>query len=178
MSALTIKARKPFVRTPYNYDREQVSYETGILPEQDDMAQQSFKDECDINTIVKRFGLTGQLPVNAVAPTYSMFDGVFDYHTAMNAIAEAREAFDAMPAEVRARFENDPQKFVEFCSDEKNLDEMRKLGLAIPEIVKETIPLPDDPDGSEGNSDDRGSKKRVGKGAKAPVVSKEDNAGE
>ena len=37
-----------------------------------------------------------------------------------------------MPADVRARFNNDPALFVDFCSDEANLDEMRKLGLAVP----------------------------------------------
>ena len=39
----------------------------------------------------------------------------------MNAVRGAEESFMAMPAEVRSRFGNDPQAFVEFCSDEANL---------------------------------------------------------
>lgn len=34
-----------------------------------------------------------------------------------------------LPAKVRSRFENDPQKFLEFCSDPKNRDEAVSLGL-------------------------------------------------
>lgn len=105
----------------------------GLECKDESRAVQSQKEEADINTIVKRFGLTGQLPQSVRVPTYGDFgDEVFDYTSAMLAIRRADESFMAMPADVRARFQNDPQQFVEFCSDEKNLDEMRKLGLAVP----------------------------------------------
>lgn len=133
---------KVFIRSHYNYDRDEVSRETGAVEEMEDMCIQSFAKECDINTIVKRFGLTGELPQGATAPTYKLFEDVFDFHSAMNAIAVARESFDAMPAEIRLKFLNDPQRFVEFCSDSKNLDEMRKMGLAIPAPKTDTTPTP------------------------------------
>lgn len=129
-----------FVRSPFNYDADEVSRETGTdCSVEESMTQQSFKEECDINTIVKRFGVTGMMPQNVVPPTYQTFTGVIDYHTAMNAIAKARESFDQMSAEVRAKFQNDPQKFVEFCSNKDNLAEMRKMGLAMPEVVVDNV---------------------------------------
>lgn len=118
-----------FVRTPYNYSIELASLESGLACPEPTMAQQQFKDECDINLIAERFGLTGLLPQGAVMPTFQDFDGVFDYQTAMNAVLAADAAFMGLPANVRERFGNDPQAFVEFCSDSRNREEAAKLGL-------------------------------------------------
>lgn len=103
-----------------------------IADDSPSLTQQSGKDEADINTIVRRFGVTGTMPVNVRAPTFADFDQVFDFQTAQNALIAARDSFMAMPADVRTRFSNDPQAFVEFCSDKENLPEMRKMGLAPP----------------------------------------------
>lgn len=120
----------PFMRTPYNYDTDEVSGESGLLCPEPTLAQQQFKDEADINTILERFGRTGELVVPARLPQYGDFDQVNDYHSAMNAVRSAQESFEALPAKVRARFENDPARFVEFCMDETNRDELVALGLA------------------------------------------------
>lgn len=130
----------PFFRTPYNYDVDQASVESGLSCADPSRTDQSFVEECDINTIVSRFGLTGELPIGLVAPTFADFDDVIDFHTAAVAVKRAQESFMLMPAEVRSRFENDPQKFVAFCSDEGNRDEMRKLGLLRPEAVVPPTP--------------------------------------
>lgn len=133
---------KPFVRDPYNYDVDEASKETGIVcPPEDGVAQQQFAEECDINTIVKRFGLTGQLPEGVRMPTYADFTGVLDFQSAMNAIVMAKESFEAMPADVRARFANDPARFVDFCSDERNRAEAEKLGLVVPKVVEAVAPV-------------------------------------
>ena len=97
------------------------------------LTKQSFKDECDINNIVSRFDKTGVLDHEAlVKPKFGDFLGVSDYQTALNQVIEAEEAFEALPAKVRARFDNQPADFLEFCSDEKNYDEMVELGLIEP----------------------------------------------
>lgn len=125
---------KPVVlRLPYAYDTDEVSLETGLFCEDDSLAVQSEAEDCDINVIVARFGLTGQLPQGVRIPSYGDFVGVSDYQSALHAIMEADASFYEMPAEVRSRFNNDPAAFVEFCSDAANLEEMRKLGLAVPE---------------------------------------------
>lgn len=118
-----------FLRTPYNYDMNKASNESGIRCPEETLAQQQFADEADINTIVKRFNLTGQLPENVRMPTFGDFTGISDYQSALHALMQAEESFNAMPADIRTRFENNPQKFLEFCSDDKNAEEAKRLGL-------------------------------------------------
>lgn len=120
----------PFLRTAYNYDMMAVSNDTGLFcnPEEG-MTQQQFAEEADINTIVRRFGLTGELPENVRVPQYGDFTGIADYKDAMNAVRAADEAFMELPAEVRYKFANDPQRLLEFVADGKNREEAQKLGL-------------------------------------------------
>lgn len=137
----------PFVRSPYNYDTDAVSRETALVCDDPSLTKQSFAEECDINTIVRQFGLTGKMPDDIVPPTYADFEGIFDFHSAMNAVAAAGEEFDRLPAKIRARFHNDPGLFVDFCSDPNNLREMVDMGLAVknPSYVDPNAPLPVEP---------------------------------
>lgn len=129
--------KKIALRSAWNYDADKVSADTGLSCQDEDQTKQEFKEECDINTILKRFNITGQLPTDVRMPTFGDFSTVHDFQTAVNAIAEANEAFDEMPAEIRARFGNDPGAFVAFCSEPKNLEEARRLGLVpAAELVK------------------------------------------
>lgn len=121
--------KPPFVRNPYNYDTNKASDEAGLLCEDPSLTQQSFAEEADINTIVRRFKLTGQLPSNVRAPEFGEFTESRDFHELMNFVVKANESFEAMPAEVRYRFHNDPAEFVDFCSDLTKRDEAAKLGL-------------------------------------------------
>lgn len=130
--------KQTFVRSEFNYDMREAGKASAFVKKGKSRVQQHMKDEADINTIVRRFGVTGQLPVNVKVPSYETFDDVFDFRSAMDAVVEAERSFAAMPWDVRKRFANDPQQFVEFCSDERNLPEMRKLGLAVPEVVLDT----------------------------------------
>lgn len=132
----------PLVRTPFNYDRRALSTATRHLNDKPTKTQQNFKEECDINTIVRRFGLTGELPDNIRPPQYVDYEGIFDFQGAMNAVLRAEEAFMQVPAEIRARFNNDPQKYLEFCGDPRNLEEGRKLGLFKPAPVEPPAPAP------------------------------------
>nr|WAE43409.1 MAG: internal scaffolding protein [Microviridae sp.] len=131
----------PFFRTPYNYDTNAVSDETGLKCEDASLAVQADLIPSDINTIMKRFGVTGELPQGIRAPTYGDFTGIFDFQSAVNSIALANESFDSMPADVRARFHNNTQEFVEFCSNEANASELDKLGLLKPkyDVVTEAV---------------------------------------
>lgn len=129
-----------FLRTEFNYDVAKASLAAGLSCPDATRAQQQFAEEVDINTIVKRFGVTGTVPNSVRAPTYGDFTGVSDYQSALNAIDMAMASFFDMPSDVRKRFDNDPALFVDFCSNPDNLPEMRKLGLAIPELVPEPEP--------------------------------------
>jgi phage internal scaffolding protein len=135
-----------FIRNPYNYDTNLASEESALYCEDPSRTKQSFKEECDINTILKRFNVTGQLPVGPLQPQYGDFSGVFDYQTALNAVIAAQESFNALPATLRNRFANDPAAFVDFCSDESNREEMIRLGLV---IEKATEVAPESPKAAE-----------------------------
>lgn len=137
--------KKIFIRSPYNYDVDEASIEDALECKDASLAQQHMKDECDINTILKNFGVTGELPMTSKVPTYGDFTGVNDYHSAMNVVAQANSAFAELPAELRARFDNDPAKFVEFFNDEKNREEAIALGLVEATEVAEASVTEADP---------------------------------
>jgi len=128
-----------FLRTPYNYDTDAASNESGLACEEPSLAQQHFKEECDINTILERFNITGMLPQSPLSPRYGDFSGIGDYHTALNRVIAAQDEFDGLPAQIRARFDNDPAKLIEFLNDEVNRPEAEKLGIiekAAAEVVE------------------------------------------
>jgi len=133
------KGNLPFVRNPYNYDMALVSQETGLKCEDPSLAQQHMKDECDINVIVERFGVTGMLPVSPLEPSYGDFSGVGDYHTALNKVRAADEAFMALPAKIRAKFDNDPNALLQYLQNEENRDEAIQIGLIDGQPVVEPI---------------------------------------
>ena len=126
-----------FYRAPHNYDYDAASDEAAIPADGhgESLTIQSQSEDADINVLMARFKVTGQMPSNVRVPTFGDFTGVKDYQSALTALADAQDSFMQMPANVRARFENNPQLFVEFCSDRGNLAEMRALGLAVPEEV-------------------------------------------
>lgn len=131
----TGEIRGPFIRSAYNYPMDAVSRETGLACTDVTRTQQQFAEECDINTIIRRFGLTGELPENLRVPQSGDFTSVHDFQSAMNAVRAAEEAFMEMPADVRERFNNDPGRFLAFVHDDKNRDEAAKLGLLVPPAV-------------------------------------------
>lgn len=94
--------------------------------------RQEFADECDINSIMKRFAVTGVLPGSDRKPMYGDFADLPSYMEAQQILLDANDAFMALPAAVRREFDNDPAKFVAFAEDDKNLDKMREWGLAPP----------------------------------------------
>lgn len=125
--------------TGYSEDRPAISKEFGLsCPAEDSVVQQSFAEECDINTIVKRFGLTGQLPDVVAVPRSGDFTGVTDFHSAMNLVIEAEAAFMTIPGELRRRFNHDPAEFLAFVEDPANGDEMLKMGLRVAPVPRET----------------------------------------
>lgn len=133
----------PFIRTRFNYDRDSASIASGLSTPDPTRAQQQFKEETDINTIVKRFGLTGQLPENLKVPVSGDFtETVNDYQSALNMVIAAERAFMQLPGHVRERFSHDPQKLQEFVENKDNLEEARKLGLAVPAPVAPPPPAP------------------------------------
>lgn len=132
----------PFIRSAYNYDMNAASDASALHCPEETLTQQQFAEEVNINTIIKNFGLNGELPENVAVPQSGDFTGVTNFHEAMNIVRKSEEAFMEMPADIRERFSNDPGKFLDFVHDEKNLEEARKMGIArpAPEPAKEAPP--------------------------------------
>jgi len=133
------------VKNPITYDRDKNSDLAKLVFVGSSRTQQSFRDECDINNILRKFNVTGELPLGSVQPQYGDFSGITDYQSALNAVMEAQDSFLALPAKVRARFQNDPAFFVEFASDEANKDEMKALGLLRQETAQAVVSSPSEP---------------------------------
>jgi len=109
--------------TQRNRFRRRVTFDTG----RDTYVQQQFKEDADINNIIRRFGI-GQLPV-VHEGVYGDFTGITDYRSAVAAVARAEEGFMRLPAEARDRFGNDPGKFLEYAEQVSEAELIEVCGL-------------------------------------------------
>lgn len=90
----------------------------------------SCMQECDMNYILKGYQKTGLIThVNNHQGNYLDLQLTPDYHTALNQINEANEAFSTLPSSIRKRFNNNPHEFLSFVSNPDNETEMQDLGL-------------------------------------------------
>lgn len=161
---------KLLIRKPYDrVERVQRSF-----PEDEGRTQQSFKEQCDVNNILKRFQ-NGIVPEMRPAE-YGDFLDAPDFHSAQNSVIEAREAFEALPARLRKRFGNDPAEFLSFMDDPENVPEMRAMGL----LPKESPDVEGDGSGSQASIDRGGvpqdkpsaAQDEAGKGAEGGQAAK------
>ena len=133
--------KSPFLRTPYNYDTNAASNESGLACEEPSLTQQHFKDETDINNILRQFNVTGLLPESPLSPRYGDFTGINDYHSALNAVIEAEDGFMALPADLRARFSNNPEELINFLDNPQNKDEAIRLGLIDQKLIENEVKI-------------------------------------
>lgn len=90
---------------------------------------QDERDSCDINNIVAKFHKTGDVGrVNANAPMFIDLPTSVEYQDALGLQKGAFDAFMLLPAEVRARFDNSPVKFLAYTQEHE--DFLVDLGLA------------------------------------------------
>lgn len=95
------------------------------------LTKQAHKDECDINKIVANYDRTGLIShVSASTARYGDFTEVNEYQESLNTVLRAQRDFDALPADVRKRFGNNPGEFFEFATNPDNHDQMVEMGLA------------------------------------------------
>lgn len=131
-------------RTKYDED-----YQDGLnysfwtdVGEDENLVQHSMQAECDVNTIMARYQKTGELShIAGMAGEYGDFYDVSDYKSGTERIMAAQSLFMELPSSIRDRFHNDPAKFIEFATDEKNIEELRSMGLAEPAPQKPEAPL-------------------------------------
>lgn len=94
---------------------------------------QAAAKECDINEIVRRFGITAELPPSQFPASYGDFSSIGSYHLAMTSVVEAQQLFGQLPASVRDRFRNDPGELLDALASAGEQEELRaeltKLGV-------------------------------------------------
>ena len=110
---------------------------------QETKTKQSFKEECDINRIVKSFAKTGEFTHLARGTPQYGYASSQSFHEAMNIVTESKSQFEELPSKARSHFENDPAKFLACCEDETRRDELVELGLADPKPAPEPEPSPE-----------------------------------
>jgi len=105
-------------------------------------AQQQFREECNINSIMKRYQKTGVIDhINKYEGQYGEISPM-SFHEAQNTIATANSMFEELPSSARKQFKNDPAIFLEYVQDPANADSLRDMGLA-----ERTLPVqPDESD--------------------------------
>lgn len=102
----------------------------GLTFTQPSMTQQQFKDECDIDKLVKYATQTGDYSAfQATAGDYIDTSDVGDYKTALDFINDVNNEFYELPSDIRFKFDNDPSKYIDFMSDPNNFSEAAKLGI-------------------------------------------------
>lgn len=143
-----------FARSLCNYDMDRVSLDTGLACADPSLAVQSQAEEADINVIVKRFGISGQLPQSVRLPEYGDFEGPSDYHAAMNYVTEAQGAFLSLPAAIRAEFNNDPGEFLAYVEQPENREAVfNTFGVSIdgfePSVPSPSLPSSSSPPATE-----------------------------
>jgi len=129
--------------------------------------KQSFKDECDINSIMRKYRTTGVLPAVVKSnPQYGDFSDVPSFQAAIALVSKAEEQFNMLSAHVRKEFDYDPAKFLAFATDPANAERMVSMGLAVVR-KNEGMPTPT----AKGTKDAVGrnaQSKGAGKGPSAP----------
>jgi len=111
--------------------------------------KQAFKHEVDINRIMAKYQKTGVLPITNKSPLYGDFSEIPDFETASNKLLQAQMTFDALPSQLRKKFNNNPNELIQFVNDESNRDEAQKLGLLKPQESKQEIETKSPPPSSD-----------------------------
>jgi len=132
----------PRFRTPDDGLGDFISHLTSHYDVTPSMTKQEFTAECDLNTIMKRFIASDFDPSTIPTTTRKAFYGDLSampdsYHAALNYVRATEQMFLELPADLRARFDNDPQQFINFVEDPANTDELVKLGFLSSEPLPE-----------------------------------------
>jgi len=128
------------------YDVTKASNEAAIPPGEqgESLTIQSMADDCDINVIVKRFGLNGQLPETFRTPEYGDYSHITDFRSALHAVRDAQDEFMKLPPDLRAKFNNSPQAFLDAVASGEAVPALREAGL----MPTPTPPMPTAPSAS------------------------------
>jgi phage internal scaffolding protein len=97
------------------------------------VTKQSFKDECDINNILRQYQMTGVIShLNEAQPQYADLPDPIDYQDALHQVQAAEAAFYRLPKEVRERYGNDPAGLLQALANPAEAEFLREAGILAP----------------------------------------------
>ncbi len=112
---------------PYSGNRFPPS--TPYVEKSEGRTRQDDLERSKIGNIISKYKATGELPRVNRESFFADVSGVPSFQEAIAIVDRAREGFMQLPAELRAKHDNDAGKFVDWTSDPANRQEMVKMGL-------------------------------------------------
>jgi hypothetical protein len=92
------------------------------------ITQQEFKDDCDMNLILKKYGVYAGM--DAPPAIYRDVSHGYDYLEAFNAVEEANAAFAALPADARRQLGDSPWRLMQLSQTPEGVAQLKKMGFA------------------------------------------------
>lgn len=93
--------------------------------------KQSFKDSCDINKLLEKGARQGGLShLERHGARYGDFASI-DWENLPMQLAEGRQVFNELPAELKREFNQDPSQFFDYVTDPQNENRLTELLPAI-----------------------------------------------
>lgn len=114
-------------RKPYDSKRVKV----GMHFNKPTICEQRLGHDLDMNAIVNRYnqGVYSPTPIVASQPKFASVFKPNMYEDSLAYVREVQNEFNALPSDIRRKFDNDPNKMLNFVKDDKNIEEAYKLGL-------------------------------------------------
>lgn len=93
------------------------------------LTEQSHKNECDMNYILKDYARTGFIKhANQNAGQYDDVTSV-DFQSAMDTVANVKSMFEGLPSAVRAEFSHNPSQFLDYVQNPANTQALAERGI-------------------------------------------------
>jgi len=93
------------------------------------VTEQSHAKECDVNLIIRKYDKTGLIDhITKFEARFGDLRGL-DFKEAMDLVTNASSMFEQLPSNIRAKFDNTPEKLLEFMEKPENRAEAIELGL-------------------------------------------------
>lgn len=96
------------------------------------LTQQQFKDECEIESLLKAHNLgqvMGILNNHDQQPLYADVSDIPDFHDAQNHVARATEYFEGLSSDVRSRFNNSLAEFLTALNNPGAREALTEMGV-------------------------------------------------
>lgn len=96
------------------------------------LTQQQFKDECEIESLLKAHNLSQVMGIvnnHGQQPLYGDVSDIPDFHDAQNHVARATEYFEGLPSDVRSRFNNSLSEFLTTLNNPDAREALTEMGV-------------------------------------------------